>query len=84
MLFLWLIQIVIALVGVVVGILPTANLDPNVTANLTSAGNALASVNVILPVGTLLTILVAMLTLESIIFGYKIIMCVIKRIPGQS
>ena len=62
-------------------ILPDAVLPDGISNAMGEAGHYLASVNVIVPVDTLLIILGAFITIEAGIFLYKTIMWLVKKIP---
>lgn len=61
--------------------LSDVSLNSNIASSLTTASGYLHSINAILPVDTMLTILGISLSFESGYLFYKIIMWVIKKIP---
>jgi len=65
---------------------PTATLPAYFSTTITTLNGYLASVWLILPQSTtaLIAALGVMLTIEIGIFGYKLVMWVVKRIPTQS
>ena len=58
-----------------------ATISPNITTAITSASNSLALLDVIIPIGTLIAVIGAFLTIETFIFTYKLIMWAIAKIP---
>lgn len=59
-------------------------LPSGVATSITAIGGYLSAVDNIIPVSILLTILVQVIAVDTAIFGYKIIMWLIKRFPTQS
>lgn len=64
--------------------LPDVTLPSGVTTALGDLSTALANISAIFPVSDLLTALGILLGVELAIFGYRVIMWIIKRIPTQS
>lgn len=62
---------------------PDVSLTSGVGSAIATAGTYLANINVIFPLSTLLICLGVILTMESVILIYKLVMWVIRRIPGQ-
>lgn len=62
--------------------------DVSLPAGLTSAlgqiGAYLIALDTYIPVASILAILVMIITVDGSIFGYKIIMWIVKRFPTQS
>lgn len=65
-------------------ILPDVSLPSGVTSALSSASGLLSSVDAFLPVDTMLSVLAAIIAVEVIVVGYRIIIFVITKIPGLS
>lgn len=63
-------------------LLSNVSLSSDLTATITTAGSYLKAVNSILPIDTLLAIFGIILGYEVVILTYKIIMWIIKKIPG--
>jgi len=65
--------------------LPNATLPLSLSTAITQVNGYLSAVHAILPNSTygLLAMLGMMFTFEIAVFGYKVIMWVIHRIPGQ-
>lgn len=59
-------------------------LPSGVSTSITAIGGYLSAVDNIIPVSILLTILAQVIVVDTAIFGYKIIMWLIKRFPTQS
>lgn len=64
-------------------LLGDVSVNSSVAAAISTASGFLASINTFLPATTLLTILGIFLGVEVSILIYKLIMWVIRRIPGQ-
>lgn len=62
-------------------LLDDATLPAGLTTALASVSDYLSSVNTFVPVDSFLTIAGILLTIESAIFTYKLIMWLIKKIP---
>lgn len=63
-------------------LLPDASLPSGVASALSSAGGYASSMDTFLPITTLYSVVLAMLTVEGFILTYKAIMWGIKKIPG--
>ena len=63
-------------------ILSDVSLPTEITTAITSASGYYHSLNAILPIDTMLQILGVSLTFEGLYLLYKLIMWVIKKIPG--
>ena len=74
----------IALLIAPLNLLPNATINPNVSSALAQVGDYFAIMNGIFPIGTLLAVLGAVLSVEVFILTYKVIMWVIKKIPTIS
>lgn len=57
--------------------------DSTITSAVTTANSYLAFLNPILPMSTVWLLVALILATEVIIMGYKLIMWVVRRIPGQ-
>jgi len=64
--------------------LPDATLPAGLTAAISSAGGALAAVDTIAPVSTIVAVIVYWATLEAAILTYQLIRWVYSKIPGVS
>jgi hypothetical protein len=63
---------------------PDVSFPSSVTNAVTTAGGYLTSLNAVIPIATILTILGIVLVVEGYLFAYKVIMWLIKRLPTQS
>ncbi len=63
-------------------LLPDVSLPGEVNSAISTAGGYLGTLNQIFPVNTLLTIFGLFLAIEVFILTYKLIMWVIRKIPG--
>lgn len=59
-------------------------ISSNFTASLSTASGYFSGLSVVLPLGTILAVFTLVLVVEGFIFGYKLVMWVIKKIPGIS
>ncbi len=57
-------------------------LDSNIGTAIATASNYLANINQVFPATTLLTVFSLFLSIEFLIFSYKIVMWIIRKIPG--
>ena len=64
--------------------LPNVALNSEIEAAMSEAGGYLGLVNQVFPVSTLLAIFGVVLSIEAAIFLYKIVMWIIRKIPGIS
>lgn len=64
--------------------LPSVTLQSGLGEAITTAATYMANLNNIIPMGTLLTIIGFVVTIEGVIALYKIIMWLIRRLPSQS
>jgi hypothetical protein len=60
------------------------SLPSNLSSSLAQIGGYLSSVQLFVPVGTMISVFGALLAIEGGIFAYKGIMWIIRRIPTQS
>jgi len=74
----------VVLITYPIRILPDVSLSPEISNAISNINGFLAGLNVILPISTLLAVLGAVLGIELAIFGYKVVMWIIKRLPTQS
>lgn len=65
-------------------LLPDASLPAEVASTIATINGYLSSFTPFLPMGTLITILLSVISIEVFIFSYKVIMWVIRRFPTQS
>ena len=65
-------------------LLPDVSLPVGFTNAITTANGYISSINTIIPVDTILTLLGIYISIELAYFGYKMIMWLIKRFPTQS
>jgi len=65
-------------------LLPDVTLPSGVTSALASASGLLSSVDAFLPVDTMLQVLAAIIVIEVIVVGYRVIVWVLTKIPGLS
>jgi hypothetical protein len=65
-------------------LLSDVTLPADIAAAINTAGSGLFIINQVLPVTTILTIFGLFLTVEGFIFVYKLIMWVLRKIPGIS
>ena len=63
-------------------LLPDATIPAEITGAVNSAKGYLGAIDFIVPVNTLIAVIGAFFVVEFAIFSYKIIMWVIKKIPG--
>lgn len=70
--------------AVTILLLPDVSASSDVTSAITSAVQYVGNWNTILPLGTIFSVLAAILAIEVIIAGYKLVMWVIRRFPTQS
>jgi len=75
---------VIYLVTSPLRLLPNVTLSSGFSVAMQTVGGYLSSLNDILPVDTILTLLGVYLTIELAYLSYKLIMWLIKRFPTQS
>jgi len=72
---------VLYLVLTPIRLLPDITLPASVSNAISTVSQYLSSVNTLIPIDQLLTILGALLSIEALILTYKIIMWVVKKIP---
>lgn len=58
------------------------SLDSGVSAAINTAGGYLAALDPFIPIYTLLQIIGAILTIELLIILYKVVMWIVRKIPG--
>jgi len=63
-------------------LLPDVSLPSSITSSITTAGSYFYIFDPILPLSTVFTIITLFLTIEGFIVAYKLIMWVIRKIPG--
>lgn len=63
-------------------LLPDYTLPDDVASSLSTAGNYLANLDLIVPISTLLSVLAAFLAVEAGLFTYKGIKWVYNKVPG--
>lgn len=63
-------------------LLPEVSMPDGIINAITTAGGYIASMNIILPMDTLLAIIGLYLTIEGVILVIKIINFIIRKIPG--
>ena len=80
--FLELLYGIIELVISPIRLLPDVTANSNITAGVISTGKYLAGANVYFPVDTILEILGFVIAFEIAFLAYKIIMWVLRKIPG--
>lgn len=71
------------LVTAPLGQLPNATLDPRFAAALATIGQQVSYVRVVIPdtMTTIFIIIGVIIVVEGFIFGYKVVMWIIKKIP---
>jgi hypothetical protein len=57
-------------------------LDNNIATSIASASNYLNTLDKIFPVSTVLAIFTLFLIIEGVILGYKVVMWIMRKIPG--
>lgn len=62
--------------------LGNVSLSPNVTSAITSVRGYLGAVEQLLPIGTLISVFLIVLTTETFIFTYKVVMRIYRMIRG--
>lgn len=62
--------------------LPDVSLPSGITNAISQASTYLSMIDVIIPIITLLAVLIAVIAVDAIIMTYKIVMWVIRKIPG--
>jgi len=72
------------LLSITLLLLDDVSADSSVTSAITSAIQYAGNWNSILPLGTIFTILAAIIAVEIIVATYKLVMWVIRRFPTQS
>ena len=65
-------------------LLPDVALPSSFTGAIITANGYISSLNTILPIDTIITLLLLYIGVEVAYFGYKLIMWLIKRFPTQS
>lgn len=65
-------------------LLPDASLPAGVASTIATVNGYITSISPIFPVSTLLSILVAVLGIETFIFTWKVLNWVLRRFPTQS
>ena len=65
-------------------LLPDAVLSTSLTQSIATAGTYLKSLDFVFPVSSFIGILVLLIVIEAGILGYKLIMWVLRKIPGIS
>lgn len=63
-------------------LLPNATLPSGVSNALSQAGSLINTLDAFIPVATILTIVGLVVAIEGGVFSYKVIMWVIRKIPG--
>jgi len=61
---------------------PDAALPANMAASMGTASSSLHILDIVIPVGTLLAIILLFITIEGSIFTYKMVRWVYQKIPG--
>lgn len=79
---LYLIFAFIALVLAPLLLFPDVAVNATVATSITTAGNYLSALNVVLPISTLIIFFLLFLAVETGIFTYKLIKWVYIKIPG--
>lgn len=74
----------IYLITLPITLLPDVSLPAGFTNAITTANGYLRSLDVIIPIQTVLTLLGIYIAIELAYFTYKLIMWLIKRFPTQS
>ena len=85
MIFYWIIRVFLYLLALITEpllLLPVAALPVDLTGTLTQAGNYIALFDIFLPIGMLLTLFGAVVTIEGGYFTYKVAKWVYNKIPG--
>jgi hypothetical protein len=65
-------------------ILDDVVLTENISSAITTAGQYIAMTDYVLPLATLASVLALFITIEASILAYKLVMWVIRKIPGIS
>lgn len=65
-------------------LLPDVSLDSSIVSSISTFSEMLAGLNGFLPITTLLSIFAIALIVESALFIYRIVMWIIRKIPGVS
>lgn len=65
-------------------ILPDVTLPANIVSAIASANSYLSAIDFIFPTGSFVTIFATIIGIEVLIMLYKIIMWVLRKIPGIS
>jgi hypothetical protein len=65
-------------------LLPNVTLPANITAAIGSANSYLSAIDFVFPTGAFVTIFGVIIGIEILLFLYKIIMWIIRKIPGIS
>ena len=83
-LFLIIIYYFVLVISSPLRLLPDVTADSSIVTSVTTAISNIASLNYILPLDTIMSVLASTLAIEAIIALYKLIMWVIRRLPTQS
>lgn len=65
-------------------LLPDAVLDPNITSSIATAANYISTLNQMIPLATIFSVLVAMAVVDGAIVTFRIGNYGIRKIPGIS
>lgn len=63
-------------------LLPNASIPSEIASAVSSIGGYLGAIDFIVPISTIIIILGLFIAIEFAIFSYKVIMWVIRKIPG--
>lgn len=82
--FITVIYSIISVILSPLSLLPDVTANSSITAGINAASGYLASANVFFPVDTVLEILAFVVVFEIAYLAYKVIMWVLRKIPGIS